>query len=223
MSMPAGGDWETLAAGDFHTCGIREESGDRRLYCWGANWSNQLGLGEGNDAETPEVVGGEVDWVDIAAGEDHACGVREDGGAGTLWCWGADWGGQLGLGFSGEQDVPTQVEAGTALESGWLSVSLGQYHSCGVRDEGGLGRAYCWGANWSGQVGDGTRESRGAVTPVLAGSMPPGAGVLLVAAGNDLTFAIDGAGQLHSWGDNSFGVLGDGSAWREVPTPVAGP
>nr|BFE77368.1 hypothetical protein GCM10020092_106690 [Actinoplanes digitatis] len=47
------GQWTALAAGDAHTCGIR--GGD--LYCWGANYSGQLGIGSTTDQSSPVQVG----------------------------------------------------------------------------------------------------------------------------------------------------------------------
>ena len=45
-------------------------------------------------------------WAHIAAGEYYLCGIRTGG---TLWCWGDNGNGQLGLGNHTDHDRPQQV------------------------------------------------------------------------------------------------------------------
>jgi len=45
-------------------------------------------------------------WVSVAAGSYHTCGLKSDG---TLWCWGANWSGQLGSQGSAASNVPVKV------------------------------------------------------------------------------------------------------------------
>ena len=65
-------------------------------------------------------------WVRIGGGNYHTCAIRTDG---TLWCWGANWWGQLGVGDTTSHNVPVQVTTRTD----WVDVSSGGWsHTCAV-------------------------------------------------------------------------------------------
>ena len=93
-------------------------------------------------------------------------------------------------------------------------LALGFFHSCGIN---GSGAVYCWGANTSDQLGDGTTISRPHPEPVSGGHV-----FTAIVAGSNHTCGIV-AGAMYCWGSNSFGQLGDGSKTdRSSPTLVAG-
>ena len=105
VTTPAPGGWASITAGTTHTCATRT---DGTLWCWGANDSGQLGIGGGTDQDRPRQVttpaaGG---WAGVTAGYDHTCATRTGG---TLWCWGYNGNGELGLGNHTDQDRPRQV------------------------------------------------------------------------------------------------------------------
>jgi alpha-tubulin suppressor-like RCC1 family protein len=92
---------------------------------------------------------------------------------------------------------------------------VGQLHVCG---ETTGNRAYCWGYNLNGQLGDGTVTTR--LTPVAVAG---GLSFSQVSAGATHTCGRDPAGVAYCWGEGLNGRLGDGSgADKHVPTPVAG-
>ena len=101
----------------------------------------------------PVQVGETADWVAVSAGLSHTCAIKTDG---SLWCWGDNGKGQLGLGegTSVNHPVPTQVidPAGS-----WYKVAAGAGHTCGVQTAGSL---WCWGDNSKGQLGNGSTVSR---------------------------------------------------------------
>jgi alpha-tubulin suppressor-like RCC1 family protein len=94
------------------------------------------------------------------------------------------------------------------------AIDAGASHSCAVTTSGDL---LCWGANFYGQLGDGTTTDR--PTPVSL----PLAGVSAVSAGWAHTCAVAG-GEVKCWGRNLYGQLGDGAgAWSGgVPVAVNG-
>lgn len=92
----------------------------------------------------------------------------------------------------------------------WSKVSAGQAHACGTDSGGGL---WCWGANTSGQLGDGSTISR--QTPLKIGT----ATWSQIAAGTNHTCAIQASpssGSLWCWGSNNFGQLGDNSLTQRL-------
>ena len=87
----------------------------------------------------------------ISAGDSHTCALADDG---VAWCWGSNSHGQLGIGGGHESEArPVAVKTGVR----YRSISAGRQHTCAI-DPGGSG--WCWGANDSGQLGDGTFQDR---------------------------------------------------------------
>lgn len=96
--------WEDVSVGGMHSCAIRR---DGTLWCWGTSSSGALGVGDESDpALTPVQVGSGTSWIQVSAGFDFTCAIREDG---TLWCWGRNTFGQLGLGDHEDRATPALV------------------------------------------------------------------------------------------------------------------
>ena len=198
LSSGSSPHWTDVAAGSAHTCAIRT---DATLWCWGYNGSGQLGLGSHTEQDLPRQVtspapGG---WASITAGTYHTCATRTDG---TLWCWGWNHSGQLGLGSHTGQDLPRQVI--TPARGGWVSVAAGYGHTCATRISGTL---WCWGDNTSGDLGLGSQDEQDLPQQVTA---PVPGGWASVTAGNAHTCATRADGTLWCWGNNQFGELGTG-------------
>jgi alpha-tubulin suppressor-like RCC1 family protein len=94
-------------------------------------------------------------------------------------------------------------------------ISAGTEHACAIKEDGTV---RCWGANFAGQIGDGTTVNRSQPVQVLSiGS------VVSVAAGTAHTCALRATGTVACWGNNASGQLGDGTTnQRTVPVDVAG-
>lgn len=167
----------------------------------------------GNVEPTPAAAGWTVAayvWIGASAGDRHTCAIRSDG---RLFCWGANNYGQLGLGeASPDAGIVPEVVAGEAL---WSAVAVGEYHSCGIQEDGSL---WCWGRNLNGQLGDGTTTDKAAPSRVGADSDWAD-----VQAGWSSTCGRRADGSLYCWGGNGAGQLGDGTTTqRTAPTPVSG-
>lgn len=200
-----------LVSGGSHTCGIG--AADEMSYCWGANYSGQVGNGGGPlDVFEAVPVVGELAFTSLAAGTRHTCGVDDLGAA---YCWGANRYGQIGIGETdglGDQHAtPQPVTGGLAF----ASLTLGDNHSCGLL---GDGTAYCWGLDGDGQLGSGgttpgrCTDVEGNETPCAASPQEVAGGLAFaaLAAGGWHTCGITVSGDTYCWGLNDHGQLGVG-------------
>jgi alpha-tubulin suppressor-like RCC1 family protein len=121
-------------------------------------------------------------------------GIKNDG---TLWAWGQNNLGQLGIGNKVKQISPAQV--GTATN--WVFVSAGTEHSLAINR---LGELYAWGNNANGLLGNGTKTPQVAPIPEKIGSAT---NWVSVSAGSTHSLAINSNGQLWTWGKNDSGQL----------------
>ena len=179
---------------------------DGSLWCWGIATSGQLGNGSVLEADTPTRVGTATDWSAITTGAAHACGLRGT----ALYCWGAGTVGQIGDGGSVNRSTPTLV-AVPGGSTGWATVSAGANSTCAVTD---TRRAYCWGANTFGQLGNGT--TTGSAVPVQVGTDTTWA---RISAGAGTSCGVRTDTTLWCWGYNAVGQVGDGTVTQR-PSPV---
>ncbi len=181
-----------------HACAILI---DGSLWCWGNNFEGQLGQDDIVDAPpepSPLRVGSAVDWQSVSAGEGHTCGIRAPG---TLWCWGRNTYGQLGLGT----DVPIQTRVPHQVHpaTDWVSVSAGSHLSCALR---ATHAASCFGINPVGQAVPG--EGHPQLSPDVYVAGP--AGFSAVDAHVFHSCGLDLLGRAWCWGRNEEGQIGVG-------------
>lgn len=201
-------DVTQLAVGSQHVCAVTTKGG---ATCWGANNFGQLGNNTLQASAHPVDVSGLASGVSrITVGMIHSCAQTTTG---ALKCWGSNNYGQLGV--SGTSQSLTPVSVGS-LTAGASSLSSGYYHNCAVSSAGG---AKCWGANWYGQLGNGSTTN--SATPVDAQGLTTGAAQ--VRAGNDFTCAKNTSNTAFCWGKNANGQLGNGGTLNSaVPVAVNG-
>jgi alpha-tubulin suppressor-like RCC1 family protein len=111
--------------------------------------------------------------------------------------------------------VATAVSAGTLA---FAQVSTGAFHTCGVTT---AGRAYCWGGNDKGQLGDGTTVVN--VTRTTPVAVVGGLRFRHVTAGYEHTCGVTTDDRVYCWGLNFFGQLGNGTQGSDhflVATPA---
>jgi len=136
-----------------------------------------------------------ISWKQVAAGSSFNAVIKNDN---SLWVWGSNGSGQLGLGNYNTYYSPTRLGA----ETNWKSVSAGNEFSAAVKYDGSL---WVWGNNSSGQLGQGDTSPRNVPTRV-------GTGITwtAVACGYDFVLALNTDNTLWSWGSNWTGQLGLG-------------
>jgi alpha-tubulin suppressor-like RCC1 family protein len=201
FAAQAGIGWAFVSAsgtsGYAHTCAVKS---DHSLWCWGSNYTGQLGMGDHATRNTPYVMGADSDWAQVCVGGGSlafTCAVRTDG---SLWCWGSNDEGRLGIGSTAGSPLPVRVGA----DANWSRVACGQSHSCALKSDGSL---WCWGRNGEGQLGVGDTSPRLSRTRV--GSATDWA---QVAPGGNFTCARKTDGSVWCWGDNTHGRLGTGGS-----------
>jgi alpha-tubulin suppressor-like RCC1 family protein len=196
-----------ISAGGLHTCALTSSAG---VKCWGQNNSGQLGDGTYNWRTTPVGVVGLSSGVSaVTAGYYHTCALTATGG---VKCWGENQYGQLGDGTLIQSNVPVDV---LGLSSGVISITAGERHTCALTTNSVV---KCWGANDSGQLGDGTWSQSNIAVDVI----DMASGVTSITASGYHTCALV-AGGARCWGENDYGQLGDGT-WSKsnIPVDVAG-
>ena len=205
-------DATAIAAGDSHSCALREGG---TISCWGSNDSGQLGDGTEDDSLVPVQVANITDATAIAAGSRHSCALHQGG---TISCWGNNGWGQLGDGTRDVSRVPVRV-VGIADAT---AIAAGDFYSCALREGGTIS---CWGDNRVGQLGDGTDD--GSLVPVQvvgiadATAIATGSG-WVGSGGSGHSCALREGGTISCWGSNDSGQLGDGTEDVSlVPVQVA--
>ena len=215
----AGKTVTAIAAGAVHTCLLAVG----QVYCWGSNHYGQLGNNSTTDSGVPVavdssgVLAGKAVTA-IAAGDHHTCAVADGQG----YCWGYNHAGQLGNRSSTNSTVPVAVDTSGVLTGKTVTaIAAGFLHTCGVVD----GRAYCWGSNDYGQLGN--NSPTGSIGSPVVSRMPVvvGSGVLAgktvteITAGGRYSCAV-ADGQAYCWGRNARGQLGNSST-KKSTVPVA--
>lgn len=196
-----------ITAGAFHTCALLE---DRRVQCWGANASGQLGLG---NASKLVDLGNGNEVKSISAGAYFTCAIVEDN---SLRCWGQNRFGQLGLDDAKDRGNGPN-ELGSYLPPVMLGngigvsrISAGHMHVCAEFLAGGV---KCWGGNFMGQLGLGDQMPRGVLqgqmanVPFLTIGVGP---VQQLIAKYSHTCVVFATGSVQCWGSNQYGQLGLG-------------
>jgi alpha-tubulin suppressor-like RCC1 family protein len=228
VTMQPPQSWKSVAAGAFHTLAVTQSG---RLFAWGDHSHGQLGLGtlglntctgtvSGPCAAAPFQVGADTQWVAVFAAGSHSLGLKSDG---TLWAWGDNTSGQLGVvapdvcAATNCAKTPTLVSADgswlTASTSSSIELATGRAlaHTLAVKTDGSL---WSWGDDTYGQLGDGANEPRTA--PVRVGTANTWRSV---AAGDNSSHALRIDGSLWTWGDVEMAQYGDGDTKRPRLVP----
>jgi alpha-tubulin suppressor-like RCC1 family protein len=144
-------------------------------------------------------------WKQVSAGSEFSAAVNTDG---SIWIWGFNGNGQLGLGLSDGVfiNAPEKMDGITAK-----SIACGAVHTLALHEDGSL---WAWGGNTVFQLGDNTSISKN--IPVQIGNDKDWKAI---AAGQAHNLAIKEDGSLWGWGFNVFGQVGNGSTVN-VASPI---
>lgn len=204
-SAAAAGDAEVAGGGEdvtdpLNDAGAVTDAGDEPI----SDGADPEAAVDGADDGAPAIL-----WRAVS-GILHGCAWRLHG---DVFCWGANMKGQLGDGTTAGHSTPRLVPG--LSDAVKVVVGAGAPdltgHTCALD---GAGVVYCFGANSTGQLGDGTTLDR--PTPATVGDLPP---VVSLSSGAQHTCALTGSGDVYCWGRNSGGQLGDGTL-IDRPSPT---
>lgn len=207
--------FSSVTTGYGHTCAIAEDSS---LYCWGL-CCDQLGQGaRDEDVLVPTRIS--TGWAQVSAGGyefggpgalgGHACAIRTDG---SLWCWGGNAEGQLGVSDRANRAEPTEVRSPAGP---WAQVQAGGDFTCAIRYDATL---WCWGNAANGALGLGN----GGEDQLVPAEHVEGEWRTLGTSARSAC-AIRRDGSMWCWGNNETQQLGQptmqGSVGASSPLPT---
>ncbi|MGO8674153.1 MAG: PKD domain-containing protein, partial [Capsulimonadaceae bacterium] len=182
----------------------------------GYNYCGELGDGTTTNSSVPMQVQSLTQNLTgvttIAGGSAHTLAIQTNG---TLWSWGDNQYGQLGIGTTTDADSPVQVSQSTGLTEP-SAVAGGLNHSLAIQS----GAVWAWGWNLYGQIGNNSTASVSVPTSVSGLSNVTG-----IAAGDDHSLGVESNGSVWAWGANEYGQLGlpaENPVESKVPVQVSG-
>jgi alpha-tubulin suppressor-like RCC1 family protein len=182
------------------------------LWVWGQNGFGNLGINDTNNRCTPVTTSaGGANWKQVTSGSQFTAAIKTDG---TLWTWGTNAYGQLGINAAGTTTNRTTPVTTFAGGTNWKQVSCGQQHMAAIKTDGTL---WIWGGTQSGFSNLGINNASQTQTPVT--TFAGGTNWKQVSCGGYVTAAIKTDGTLWTWGYNSQAQLGDNTTTSKL-TPV---
>ena len=200
---------QKVSAGSNHILFVQS---DGTVMALGSNEKGKLGDNTTKDKPYPVAVlsssGLPINNVQqVSAGGSHSIALKTDG---TVWNWGYLEGVILSGSDSSEHLYPIQIlDSSSNPLSNVIDVSAGGAHGLALKADGTV---WSWGANHSGQLGNGSTGPRSQVAPVIDETGQPLTEVIQVATGNDHSLALKADGTVWSWGSNAYGKLGNGTS-----------
>lgn len=192
-----------------------------QVYAWGDNSKQQVGNGAVDTcssgfscARRPVPVGNLSNVTAVGGGLWHSLAVRDDG---TVWSWGSNALGQLGLKDVGQTATPGQVPDVEDI----VAVSGGEGHSLALASDGTV---YSWGLNTQGQLGQGKADPHSYPPQQIPGLT----NIVAIASGYRHSMALQSNGIVWTWGFNATGQLGNGMVpdngcqCTPIPMPIFG-
>lgn len=161
QTISGGTNWKQVSAGDGHTAAIKT---DGTLWLWGRNDYGALGANLLNAAISSPVqtISGGTNWKQVSAGQSTTGAIKTDG---TLWMWGKNDFGQLGVNYTSPNQINSPVQT-VAGGTNWKSMQVGGWHVSAIKTDGTI---WSWGLNNNGQLGIGNFSNASSPVQLLVG------------------------------------------------------
>ncbi|MEE0575056.1 MAG: hypothetical protein UC662_16040 [Paraprevotella clara] len=199
--------WKKTVGGKAYGFFLAE---DGSLWAAGTATNGVQGTNDGVDHKVLTRIGTDNDWVDMACSRFWGYSAFAIKTNGTLWSWGENYAGQLGIGNTQAQTLPVQV----GTDTDWKQVAAGVSSVLALKTDGSL---WGWGLNMNGELfGYEGRQS----SPVRLGSETDWEKVLVI---EFRAYAVKKDGTLWAWGDNSRNLLGFNTPTEEESTSEGNP
>lgn len=208
---------KSISAGYNHVCVV---ASNNKAYCWGDNSYGAIGNnGSGSISVIPTTVdmNGELAGmtiISVVAGGRYTCAIASNNKA---YCWGREQYGVLG---NGELNNTNQLNPTAVISDGVLnnltikyisvvSNDSSQNHTCAIASNN---KAYCWGFNGSGELGDNTITNSAVPIEVNSAGVLNGISLKSIEVnGQGGTCALGANSRVYCWGNGVEGELGRGS------------
>ena len=199
--------WKKTVGGKAYGFFLAE---DGSLWAAGTATNGVQGTNDGVDHKVLTRIGTDNDWADMACSRFWGYSAFAIKTNGTLWAWGENSAGQLGIGNTQAQTLPVQV----GTDTDWKQVAAGVSSVLALKADGSL---WGWGLNMYGELfGYEGRQS----SPVRLGSETDWEKVLVI---EFRAYAVKKDGTLWAWGDNSRNLLGFNTPTEEESTSEGNP
>ena len=195
QTICVGQDWNNFSIKYTHTAAIKD---DGSLWTWGDNALGSLGDNTNTNRSSPvQTVCQTYDWHSVSAGYRFTVALKQDS---SIWSWGSNNLGQLGLNSVINRSSPVQILSGSIY--GWQKVSAGYIHAAAIGRDGTL---WCWGNNSYGQVGVVNPSNISNPIQTAIG----GSDWQDVSCGRNFTLGLKKDGSVWAWGVNAYGQYGN--------------
>ncbi len=184
------------------------------VWGWGSNVGDQLLINNFTSSPSPVAIKSDKLSAGVRAvcgGDSFLCALGADQ---LVRCWGGSPWGEVGHGEVGSSTKPLLPAPVVGLPK-VDGLVCGSWHACAWVAGG---KAWCWGKNLSGQLGNGGKANVAAATPISGLT-----GVVAVSAGRQNGCAALSSGEVRCWGSNSSDQLGAGTTKTDSPLPVTIP
>jgi alpha-tubulin suppressor-like RCC1 family protein len=143
---------------------------------------------------------------------------------GTVWTWGANFDGKLGIGATNPVRSSVPVEVHGPGNVGYLNsiqaIMGGEIHNLALKSDGTV---WAWGWNAYGQLGNGTTNDSWTPTQTGLTANPPLTNVIMLGGRPYFTLAVKADGSIWAWGMNQYGQMGNGTVTSLGSPPVSVP
>ena len=152
----------------------------------------------------------DIAFPQIVTTQSSTIALKSDG---TVWSWGQNNLGQLGLGDNDNRVAPTKVDI-----SNIVKIAVSANHALALTTDG---EVYAWGANTYGQLGQNNNNQSSLIPVKVKDSLGTGflTNIKDITTANNMSMALDNKGNVYAWGLNDAGQLGDGTKTSR-PLPI---